>query len=666
MLRNNKFILGMLALAISTSIISYKTTITASAEPIQLQLGAYNTEKDKDLPLREATDENGITWSYKLLNDGTIYLQYAKNIQANMEVPEKLGGRIVSVIGDIVEYKSPHHNAAPLPDSIIQSVKIPSSVRFIGPDSFRCKNLTDVQLPNTTWVSERAFIDTPWLNSQKNSKGLIIINNRLLSAKNQSGDIRIPSNVKEIANDAFADEHNITSVAIPNSVLKIGSKAFSHCDNMKKITLPNGITEIKYSTFEYCSNLESIELPNDITEIGNRAFEGCSKLKNVIIPDSVTQIGSCAFAACSNLKNIKISNNKIHLENGAFSSCEQLTDVDLPSSASIEEGAFSNTPWLGDQRDSNGLLIVNNVLINAGDQKEDFKIPDNVTAIGSCAFKNWTDLSKIQIPDSVTEIRDKAFSGCINLNNIIIPDSVTKIGESAFEECTKLQKIEIPGSVKEIGSYAFISCSNLKNVILNEGTKTIGTGAFNLCKNIKVLEIPSSVINTYQDTAFDEGVTIIKNGTSYVNKDPYNNSSNKKDTTSQTLTVESGWHKEGDYWYWLWSDGTKRNGWYEENGNWFYFYGNGQMATGFINLNGAIYYLNPNSDGYQGAMKTGWNKINGYWYYFNPLSDGYKGLMARGWLQEGGNWYYFYYDGTMAANTTINGYYVNSSGAWVR
>ena len=92
------------------------------------------------------------------------------------------------------------------------------------------------------------------------------------------------------------------------------------------------------------------------------------------------------------------------------------------------------------------------------------------------------------------------------------------------------------------------------------------------------------------------------------------------------------------------------------------------MATAFIDLgDGAIYYLNPISDGNQGVMKIGWQKINGYWYYFNPVSDsyGYQGMMARGWRNIGGTWYYFYYDGTMAYNTRIGGYYVNGSGAWI-
>ncbi len=91
------------------------------------------------------------------------------------------------------------------------------------------------------------------------------------------------------------------------------------------------------------------------------------------------------------------------------------------------------------------------------------------------------------------------------------------------------------------------------------------------------------------------------------------------------------------------------------------------MATGFINLNGAYYYLDESNTSNIGIMKTGWQKINGSWYYFNrDSSEGITGMMNKGWNNIDGTWYYFYYDdGTMAHDTWIGNYYVNSSGAWV-
>lgn len=66
-------------------------------------------------------------------------------------------------------------------------------------------------------------------------------------------------------------------------------------------------------------------------------------------------------------------------------------------------------------------------------------------------------------------------------------------------------------------------------------------------------------------------------------------------------------------------------------------------------------------------MKTGWQKINDYWYYFNSSADdGTTGNMKKGWYKIRGTWYYLSVsDGIMAANTWVNGYYLDSNGAWI-
>lgn len=78
--------------------------------------------------------------------------------------------------------------------------------------------------------------------------------------------------------------------------------------------------------------------------------------------------------------------------------------------------------------------------------------------------------------------------------------------------------------------------------------------------------------------------------------------------------------------------------------DWFFFDANGHMMTGWILDGGRWYYLNPLSDGTQGRMFTGWQLVDGKWYYLNPVSDGTRGAMA--------------------ADTWIDGYYVNADGAW--
>ena len=70
------------------------------------------------------------------------------------------------------------------------------------------------------------------------------------------------------------------------------------------------------------------------------------------------------------------------------------------------------------------------------------------------------------------------------------------------------------------------------------------------------------------------------------------------------------------------------------------------MQTGWLYDNGQYYYLNPVSDGSQGRMITGWYWVDGQCYYFNPGPTGIVGAMA--------------------INTTIDGYRVGPSGAWIQ
>lgn len=57
-----------------------------------------------------------------------------------------------------------------------------------------------------------------------------------------------------------------------------------------------------------------------------------------------------------------------------------------------------------------------------------------------------------------------------------------------------------------------------------------------------------------------------------------------------------------------------------------------------------------------------WKKINGEWYSFNE--HGY--MRSNGWYQEGENWYYLNEDGSMAHDTVIEGYTIDSNGHWIQ
>lgn len=145
----------------------------------------------------------------------------------------------------------------------------------------------------------------------------------------------------------------------------------------------------------------------------------------------------------------------------------------------------------------------------------------------------------------------------------------------------------------------------------------------------------------------------------------------------QNGAMQIGWSKIGGNWYYFDGSGRMQSGGWLRLGNvWYYLTDSGAMYTGWICLNRTWYCLDPTS----GAMQTGWYQIHGTWYYSNGSGAMQTGWLAQsgswyylnpngaaltGWQVIGGTWYYFYPNCSMAANTWIDNYYVNSNGAWV-
>lgn len=76
-----------------------------------------------------------------------------------------------------------------------------------------------------------------------------------------------------------------------------------------------------------------------------------------------------------------------------------------------------------------------------------------------------------------------------------------------------------------------------------------------------------------------------------------------------------------------------------------------------------------NSNGNWSYYDNG-NLAKNTWFYDKSLRRSYhlddNGIMQTGWIQNNGNWYYLNSDGSLAKDTTINGYKVDSDGVWVQ
>ncbi|BCZ46745.1 hypothetical protein psyc5s11_28120 [Clostridium gelidum] len=223
--------------------------------------------------------------------------------------------------------------------------------------------------------------------------------------------------------------------------------------------------------------------------------------------------------------------------------------------------------------------------------------------------------------------------GDVYLNSIYLSD-----GDLSFSKSTSTYNVNVAESISEINITAKPDCDSeyyddyevkIDGTTVNVDDKFKKSVSLSKGKNeIKItVEDNDNEIRTYT-------LNIIRGVTTTTNT----NTSNTGTTVATTV---------------------KANQWIQINGLWQYndSIGNVVKNSWFYDRNyGKNYYLQ--ADGY---MVTGWLSNNGKWYYL-----GSDGGMKTGWQLVSGTWYYLDSQGVMAYNTTIGGYKLGASGAWIR
>jgi|GEM_PF-220488 len=111
-----------------------------------------------------------------------------------------------------------------------------------------------------------------------------------------------------------------------------------------------------------------------------------------------------------------------------------------------------------------------------------------VTAIGSEAFKDQTEMLAVVIPESVTEIGARAFLNCVLLGSVEIPQTVSVIGDQAFGYTAEGAKM------KDFAIYGY------------KDTAADGYAAFNGFVFIDETPVTYPVITDFENT--EDGVQI--------------------------------------------------------------------------------------------------------------------------------------------------------------
>ena len=237
--------------------------------------------------------------------------------------------------------------------------------------------------------------------------------------------------VTAIADEAFKNAANLTSVTIPSSVTTIGKNAFNGCTGLTELTLPNSIDTIQTAAFSGCTGLTRVTIPNTVRYMGWNVFYGCTALTSATVGSSLREL------------------------NGTFANCTSLTNVTIPASVIAIDGAFNNCSSL------TGVAL-----------------PASVIYIGENAFAGCSSLTALRLPSALRHIGDRAFANC-GLTTLEIPRTVSSLGENAFYGCDGLTQI----SVRAINPPAMADSACFSNGIYTNAALLVPAAGIELYKS---------------------------------------------------------------------------------------------------------------------------------------------------------------------------------------
>ncbi|MBQ8322845.1 MAG: leucine-rich repeat domain-containing protein [Clostridia bacterium] len=228
----------------------------------------------------------------------------------------------------------------------LTSVIVPASVTFIGKAAFGdCGSLESITLPfvggSATANLENSVFG--WIFGCAITTSL---NSAIEEATYQYMDLEsspkkyyyyyIPASLRSVtltnetslADYAFWNCANLTSITLSEKTVSIGECAFLNCSNLITFELPQSVTSLgANSAFNNCSSLTSIAIPEGVETIGPSTFSDCGGLLSVTLPESLTVIGNYAFKKCENLTSITIGKGVTNIGIRAFIDCVDLTSI---------------------------------------------------------------------------------------------------------------------------------------------------------------------------------------------------------------------------------------------------------------------------------------------------------------------------------------------------
>ena len=203
----------------------------------------------------------------------------------------------------------------------LKAIALPEALKTVQPDVFSgCSSLADVEFAHVETISNYAFGGCTALKLAKLPATLVelsplaFVGSGVENIEVDGGNAKYQSldGVVLVANDELGEDDKaiFETIAVyptgrkgeykvPATVKNIAEKAFYNCDNLTSIIFEDGFVDIKAEAFFDCDAIETISMPESAREIGDQAFASCDELREFIVYSNLTDYADNAFEGCN-------------------------------------------------------------------------------------------------------------------------------------------------------------------------------------------------------------------------------------------------------------------------------------------------------------------------------------------------------------------------------
>lgn len=210
----------------------------------------------------------------------------------------------------------------------------------------------------------------------------------------------------------------------------------------------------------------------------------------IVIPEGVTKTCMHSFSYNEHIRKVVFPSTIEIIDNSSFSGCNMLEEVEFAGGGvnlkEIGFGAFRNCTNLKKIDLPNKSIVMGQSVFEGCPLLES---DNQFNTVGSTLVLCQSDQEVIEVPEGIKNIGNRAFSGCSNAKRIVLPEGVEVIGEHAFSFLKNLELVSFPGSLKTIEAEAFSCCYNLQKADLTNVTR-IGAKAFAGCRSLRDISFP--------------------------------------------------------------------------------------------------------------------------------------------------------------------------------